>query len=181
MNQVNNKFRDILNRASEGVMRSRRVEVDRESLECIVLAEEPNRVFGEVFSEFLMSCVKSGASDITIQSDQQPRVEIHGVLYKATRNSWPPSEVNHTLIQVYDASGPALINSRKTIDFSYELNLVDGGKQRFRVNATGIHARDGKGIEITFRVLPSEIPNLAMIEGVLPDPELFVRPDRGNR
>ena len=178
MEQAKHEFREITNRATEGVINSRRVDVNPESLECLVLKKEPSKIYGDVFPEFLMSCVKSGASDITIQSDQQPRVEIHGVLYKATRNPWSPPDVLYTLMEIYDTSGPALINSRKTIDFSYELNLVNGGKQRFRVNATGIHARDGKGIEITFRVLPSEIPDLAMIEGILPDPELFVPLDQ---
>ena len=165
MDQDNKKFHEITNRASEGVRNSRKVDVDRDAFECLVLAKEPDSIFGEVFPEFLMSCVKSGASDITLQSDQQPRVEIQGVWYKATRNPWSPSEVSNILKDVYNSSGPALISSKEVIDFSYQLNLVDGGKQRFRVNATGIHARDGKGMEITFRVLPSEIPTLSMIEG----------------
>ena len=153
-------------RATEGARRARKVEVDKETFECLVLESEPSLIFGETFIEFMMSCVKSGGSDITIHSDQKPRVEIHGILYCATRNIWTLSDVNQILIDVYRSSnGPAEINSRHVLDFAYEINVVGGGKQRFRVNATGTHGRDGRGVEITFRVLPSRIPDLTMIEG----------------
>lgn len=158
-------------RVSKGVENSRMVEVNRADLECFVLREEPSRISSEDFREFLMSCVMSGATDVTIQSDQQPRAEIHGLLYRATRKPWSPSEVDHVLAEVYGgANARTEINGQRVLDFSYELNLVDGSKQRFRTNATGIYGRDGQGVEITLRSLPSETPSLELVnlEGALP-------------
>ena len=160
-------------RISRGLDKSRAVEVNQDTLECFVLAEEPSRITDDDFREFLMSCVLSGASDVTIQSDQQPRAEIHGVIYRATRKLWSPSEVDQVLCLVYGGSNArAELDKPRVLDFSYELNLLDGGKQRFRVNATGIYGRDGKGVEITLRALPSETPSLEMVnlEGVLSAP-----------
>lgn len=126
---------------------------------------EPSRITVEDFRELLMSCVLSGSSDITIQSDQQPRAEIHGKLYRATRKPWSPSEVDQVLIEVYGgANAGTEINAQRILDFSYELNLMDGSRQRFRVNATGIYGRDGKAVEITMRALPSKTPDLKMVQ-----------------
>jgi defect in organelle trafficking protein DotB len=165
-------------RVSRGVEKSRVVEVDRENLEVFVLQEEPSRISDEDFREFLMSCVMSGASDVTIQSDQQPRAEIHGVLYRATRKPWSPSEVDQVLMEVYNgANARTEINGQRVLDFSYELNLIDGSKQRFRVNATGIYGRDGQGVEITMRALPSETPDLKLVR--LDGSEKDIKPDPG--
>jgi defect-in-organelle-trafficking protein DotB len=161
-------------RVSKGVENSRSVEVDRASLTCFVLREEPSRITDEDFREFLMSCVMSGSSDVTVQSDQQPRAEIHGVIYRATRKPWSPSEVDQVLAEVYGgANARTEINGQRVLDFSYELNLPDGSKQRFRCNATGIYGRDGQGVEITLRSLPSKTPSLTMVnlEGDLPQRE----------
>jgi len=103
----------------------------------------------------------SGASDVTIQSDQQPRAEIHGLLYRTTRRPWGPSEVDQVLMEVYGgANARTEINGQRVLDFSYELNLPDGSRQRFRCNAIGIFGRDGQGVEITMRALPSITPSL---------------------
>lgn len=151
-------------RVSKGVERARAVDVDRARLECFVLEEEPSRMTPEIFRQFLMSCVLSGASDVTIQSDQQPRAEIHGTNYRATRKPWSPAEVDIVLFEVYGGENArAEINGQRILDFSYELNLVDGGRQRFRVNATGINGRDGSSVEITMRALPSITPDLRMV------------------
>lgn len=152
-------------RVSRGVENSRVVELDTERREAFMLREEPSRISEEDFRELLMSCVLSGASDVTIQSDQQPRAEIHGVLYRVTRKPWSPSEVDMILMEVYGgANARTEINGMRVLDFSYELNLIDGTRQRFRVNAIGIFGRDGKGVEITMRALPSRTPDLEMVK-----------------
>jgi defect-in-organelle-trafficking protein DotB len=55
------------------------------------------------------------------------------------------------------------INGQRVLDFSYELNLPDGSRQRFRCNAIGIFGRDGQGVEITLRALPSVTPSLPAV------------------
>lgn len=151
-------------KVSPGLERARKVPVEVGSGEAFMLEEEPPRISLEDFRALLMSCVMSGASDVTIQSDQQPRAEIHGVLYRATRRPWGPSEVDQVLMEVYGgANARTEINGQRVLDFSYELNLLDGSRQRFRCNAIGIFGRDGQGVEITLRALPSITPSL---EGV---------------
>lgn len=125
---------------------------------------QSSRITIEEFRGFVMSAVHSGASDITIQSDQQPRVEIHGRHYRASRRPWSPSEVTLVLAEVYGATnGITEINGKHVLDFSYELNQLDGSKQRFRVNATGIQGLDTHGVEITMRALPAATPTLAQV------------------
>lgn len=60
------------------------------------------------------------------------------------------------------ANGPTEIAAQKILDFSYELNLPNGERQRFRVNATGIYGRNGQGIELTFRALSRVTPHMKM-------------------
>jgi defect in organelle trafficking protein DotB len=148
-------------RVSPGVENARKVPIRIGSGEAFMLEQDPPRISLEDFRALLMSCVLSGASDITIQSDQQPRAEIHGLLYRATRRPWGPSEVDQVLMEVYGGTNArAEINGQRVLDFSYELNLPDGGRQRFRCNAIGIFGRDGQGVEITMRALPSVTPSL---------------------
>lgn len=151
-------------RISPGVESARVVAVDPTCSEIHFLADEPPRITIPDFRNILMSAVMSGASDVTIQSDQQPRAEIHGRLYRMTRRPWSPSEVDQVLMEVYGGANARVeINGLEVLDFSYELTLADGSRQRFRVNATGIFGRDGKGVELTLRSLPSVTPK---IEGV---------------
>lgn len=153
-------------RVSGGVSRARAVEPNREDLTAYMMTrkEEPPRINIEDFRAILMSCVLSGASDVTIQSDQQPRAEINGVLYRITRHSWSATEIDHVLTELYrGAHAQTEIKGQHVLDFSYELNLADGSKQRFRVNATGIFGRDGIGVEITLRVLPVTTPDMTSV------------------
>lgn len=152
-------------RVSPGVEQAREIDIDVGSGEAYMLEKDPPRINAEDFRTILMSCVMSGASDVTIQSDQQPRAEIHGILYRVTRRPWGPSEVDLVLMEAYGgANARTEINGLSVLDFSYELNLPGGSRQRFRGNATGIYGRDGQGVEITLRALPSETPSLAMVK-----------------
>lgn len=156
-------------RVSAGVEIARKVPIVIGAGEAYMLEQDPPRISMEDFRTLLMSCVLSGASDVTIQSDQQPRAEIHGLLYRTTRRPWGPSEVDQVLMEVYGgANARTEINGQRVLDFSYELNLPDGSRQRFRCNAIGIFGRDGQGVEITLRALPSITPSL---EGVSLSPE----------
>lgn len=110
--------------------------------------------------KFLANCAKRGVSDVTLQTDREPRVEIEGRLYRYGDQPWSPSEVAAALTELYRGSHAlAEINGRKVLDFSYELPSEFGDKQRFRVNGTGIEGMDSAGIEITIRILPSKTPD----------------------
>ena len=141
--------------------RASALEIDPSNGACLLWPNEPSRVSLEDFRRVMMSCVHSGASDVTIQSDQQPRAEISGALYRVGRRPWSPTEVDAVLAEAFQApNASAEIKGLRVLDFSYEINLGEGRKQRFRVNATGIHGIDGFGVEITFRVLPRTTPDL---------------------
>ena len=152
-------------RMSRGVETARAIKVDREAYTAFMLDAEASRLSVEDFRHLLMSAVLSGASDVTFQPDQPPRAEIHGVLYRAMRKALAPSDVDMVLMETYGgANARTEINGQNVLDYSYELNLPDGGRQRFRVNATGIFGRDGQGVEITMRALPSQTPDLEMVQ-----------------
>jgi defect-in-organelle-trafficking protein DotB len=164
---------------SPGVELAAAVKPDVENYFIPLLPEEPQRLTERDFRQLLMSAVMSGASEMTIQTDQQPRPEIHGVLYRGMMRPLSPTEVNMILIESYGgANGPTEINGMKVLDYSYELNLPDGGRQRFRVNATGIYGRDGSGVELTFRTLPRNTPDLDLAKIDLDEVDALT-PDNG--
>ena len=120
---------------------------------------EPTRASVRYFRGLLVACAQSGASDVTLQSDQQPRGEFAGRLYRLGRRPWSPSEIEEILAETYHATnGITEIKGRRVLDYSYELNLPNGTRRRFRVNATGILGLGGSGVEITIRILPSSTP-----------------------
>ncbi|MEW5424592.1 type IV pilus twitching motility protein PilT [Amorphus sp. 3PC139-8] len=146
-------------RVREGVDQAEPFAVSVDATSVRALKEEPQRLDEPSFRRFLMSCVQSNASDITIQSGIQPRCEIYGRKYRASRRAWTTTDVNMVLAELYgDANAVAEINRGEVLDFSYELTQADGIRQRFRVNATGIFGREGAGVEITIRVLPTKTP-----------------------
>ena len=127
------------------------LEVDPANGACLRWPDEPPRVSPEDFRRVL-----------TIQSDQQPRAEISGAPYRVGRRPWSPAEVDAVLAEAFQApNASAEIRGLRILDFSYEINLGEGRKQRFRVNATGVRGIDGFGVEITFRVLPRTTPDIA--------------------
>ncbi len=151
-------------RASPGAQNARKVEPDREARTIHVLADETKRITDETFREMLMSCVLSGASDITIQGEQRVRAEIDGELLFVTKRAVSPSEADGILLAIYGtSSGRTQINGMKVLDPSYEISLADGGRQRFRVNVTGIMGRSGQEIEITIRALKKDTPSIEYV------------------
>lgn len=142
----------------------RSVVLDRENGTALLLENEPTRVTIADFRDVITAAILAGATDITLQSDQQPRIEIHGSLFRGTRRPWSPTDIDMVLMEVYGgANARAEINGRKVLDFSYEITMPGGAKQRFRVNATGIFGRDGGAVEITMRVLPVKTPDLELV------------------
>ncbi|MCY4542874.1 MAG: ATPase, T2SS/T4P/T4SS family [Rhodobacteraceae bacterium] len=135
--------------------------VDRNRNQITLEGGQPERIDAKHLRSFLMSCSLAGASDITIQSDRHPRVEIDGTLHFLAGKAWSPSEVDLALTELYRApNASAEIRGRKVLDFAYELRKADFTRQRFRINATGIHIQDGHGVELSVRILPASTPTL---------------------
>ncbi len=151
-----------------GVALARKITLDPGQLIQPCFDAEPARITAEEFRTLLLSCVLTGASDVTLQTGRRARAEIDGQLHIVTRRSLGASEIDEILIESY--GGPARgaharteINSREVLDYSYELVMPDDRKQRFRVNATGIHAASGSGVELTFRALPQATPSVGQV------------------
>ena len=131
---------------------------------CATPFDESDRVTPIRLRRFLLAAASKAASDVTIQTDACPRLEIDGRIHFAGRRPWSAAEVATALCELHHAPNAAAeILGRRILDFSYELPTNDGRKQRFRINATGIHARDGSGIEISIRVLPAASPDMEFV------------------
>ena len=122
---------------------------------------EPARITPAHLRQFLLAAARAGASDITLQTDAHPRIEIDGIIHRLGRRPWSASEISSAICELHDAPNAAAeITGRRILDFSYDIATGKGIRQRFRVNATGIHARDGLGIEVSIRVLPASTPDI---------------------
>lgn len=130
---------------------------------------EPAQYTPEMIQQIVANAVVTGASDVTIQTDRQLRIEVHGHLYKVGRRGLNMNEVNPFLDAIYAANASSMIKGRDILDFAWEIRFDRTWRQRFRVNATGILASRDDGVEITLRVLPRNTPS---IEGVRLDPAL---------
>jgi len=152
-----------------GVARARPIDLVPGALIQPCFEAEPDRLTVEEFRTLLLSCVLTGASDVTLQTGRRARAEVDGQLHVVTRRALGASEIDEILIESY--GGPARgaharteILARAVLDYSYELITADGLKQRFRVNATGIHsAASGGGVELTFRALPQVTPDVRRV------------------
>ena len=128
---------------------------------------------------FLLSCVATGASDITLQTDQQPRILIEGILYLVETRCWSPTDMQTMLEELYrSANAQAEISGQKILDFAYEIKTGSGPKQRFRINAVGVRGWDDTGVEISIRVLPNYTPSPECV-GLTPDEIDLLTPSDG--
>lgn len=126
-----------------------------------IFPQEPIRLSPEVANEILIHCVKSGASDITLQTGEPIFAEIYGRLNKITRRRLSNTEVGEVINAMYGPNGTAQIMSGKDLDTHYEIRPNRSDRYRFRINATGCQVEGHDGIQITARTIPSDPPNLA--------------------
>jgi len=113
----------------------------------------------------LVAAFDAGASDITLQTDEPLRLHVEGRLYRLGGRRWQPMDMETALTELYQATnGIVEIRSRKSLDFAYEIAHPDRQRTRFRVNATGIEAVGGHGLEISLRCLPETTPTTSAID-----------------
>lgn len=138
-----------------------------------VLKLEPGRydAGGEaVFDTFAVGAVMRGASDITLQSDAIPRIQINGGWYCGTKKHVSSAEIVAILSRLWKGTDAAsILRQGRALDFRFEVRVDRRTRQGYRVNATPI-MRDGtNAIEITLRGLPNKTPTL---DTVRLEPEL---------
>ncbi|MDR3478339.1 MAG: Dot/Icm type IV secretion system ATPase DotB [Gammaproteobacteria bacterium] len=128
--------------------------------------------------QILMHCVKLGASDITLQTNEPIYAEIYGRLLKVTRRRLSNTEMGEVINSMYGPNGTAQIMSGKDVDTHYEIRPNRTDRYRFRINATGCQVEGHDGIQITARTIPSDPPKLADMK--LPKPILdALTPEQG--
>lgn len=133
--------------------------ISHQTKQALMVEPQTGKLTRRQLRSFLMSCVASGASDITLQTDQQPRVLIEGILYLVETKHWSPTDIQTTLEELYRSTNAlAEISGQKILDFAYEIKPDSGPKQRFRVNAVGVQGWDATGVEISIRILPNYTP-----------------------
>lgn len=142
----------------------RQLRTDAVSHKAFAAFDSDKRISPRLFRSFIVSAANAGASDVTLQTDTHPRIEIDGVLFRLDGRPWSGSEIEDVLGETYGAaSGIAEIRGRLCLDYSYEILLEEGERLRTRVNATGIQGRGGTGVEITLRILPDEPPDVSFV------------------
>lgn len=129
-----------------------------------VLKTEPGRYDAdgtELFDLFAAAAVARGASDITLQDDSRPRIQINGTWYFGANKMVSAAENVAILSRLWKGTDAAsLLRQGRALDFRFEIRIDRRTRQGFRVNATPI-MRDGtNGMEITLRALPNETPTL---------------------
>jgi len=122
--------------------------------------QEPIRLSIEATDEILMYCVKLGASDITVQTNEPIYAEIYGRLRKVTRRPIANMEVGEVLNAIYGPNGTAQLMSGKDLDTHYEIRPNRTDRYRFRINATACQVEGHDGIQITARTIPTDPPTL---------------------
>ncbi len=140
--------------------------------------QEPIRLSIEIANEILMHCVKLGASDITLQTNEPIFAEVYGRLNKVTRRRLSNNEVGEIINAMYGPNATAQLMSGKDVDTHYEIRPNRSDRFRFRINATSCLVEGHDGIQITARTIPSDPPALESMN--LPKPVLdAIIPEQG--
>lgn len=107
---------------------------------------------------------QTGASDITIQTNENIVLAIYGKNYRVTRRRLTNTEVQDLISGMYKGEGAkAVLSGNSDIDFPYQLKPSRDELYRYRVNATPIYTDGQRGIQITARTIPDKPPLLATL------------------
>ena len=144
--------------------------------------DEPPRFSGNDIEPFIMWCVKSDASDITIQNEEQIFCEIHGKMVKVTDRRLSKSEVSDLICAIYKSDGAlSKLNGGEDVDLPWSIKVNRDETMRFRVNMTTIFADGHKGFSITIRTIKNRAPLLEdlnlpkeIIENISPKQGLII-------
>ena len=129
---------------------------------------EPTRLNIENTNEILIHCVKMGASDVTLQTDEPIYAEIYGRLRRTTRRRLSNTEIGDIINGIYGPNGTTQLMSGKDVDTHHEIRPSRGERYRFRINATACLVEGHDAIQITARTIPTDPPTLESMK--LPKP-----------
>ena len=122
---------------------------------------EPIRFGSNDIEPFIVWCVETGASDITIQNEEQIFCEIHGKMNRVTNRRITKSEMVEIISTIYKGDGAiSKLNGGEDVDLQWTINVNRNTVLRFRVNMTAIFTNGQKGYQITIRVISGRAPLL---------------------
>ena len=127
------------------------------------LAEMGAEERGARLHKILERAVWAKASDVHIPSGAKVLVRKHGRLQPLDVRSYTPEEIESMVLDVLTPQQQQLFAETNDLDFSYEIR----GVGRFRANVLRQH----RGIDATFRIIPSAIPaaeSLGLPPAILP-------------
>ena len=131
-----------------------------------VLLEEPRLFDGDMaaLDHLIVGAAMRGASDLTFSTGARTRVQINGRQRVGLRRPTSATEMNAILAHLWNAEdAPSLLRQGRALDFSYEVRIARGKRQRYRINAVGIMRGNADGIELTLRALPETTPTLDQV------------------
>jgi defect-in-organelle-trafficking protein DotB len=121
---------------------------------------EPSRLNMDNTNEILIHCVKLGASDVTLQTDEPIYGEIYGRLRRITRRRLSNTEIGDIINGIYGPNGTTQLMSGKDVDTHHEIRPSRGERYRFRINATACMVEGHDAIQITARTIPTDPPTV---------------------
>lgn len=111
---------------------------------------------------FFIWAKKVGASDITIQTNEQIILEVDGRKQRVTKKYLSSIEVNQIMSTLYESDVAAgIINGGKDLDFAYRARVNKREAYRYRINIVGGTTEGQESVQITARTIDSDPPKLS--------------------
>lgn len=127
----------------------------------LLYPDEPPRFTNRDGAGLLVWATLQGASDITIQSDEQVFAEIYGKMHRITKRALTNGEVLEIVTGLYESeTAKKELSDRRALDFAYTAKPHKNDRYRFRINATSLTFDGQRGVQITARTIPSIPPTV---------------------
>jgi defect-in-organelle-trafficking protein DotB len=127
----------------------------------LIYPGEPHRFSSRDGAALLVWATLQGASDITIQSDEQVFAEIYGKMHRITRRALSNAEVIEIATGLYESeTAKKELSDRRALDFAFTAKPERHDRYRFRINATSLTFDGQRGVQITARTIPSIPPTI---------------------
>lgn len=125
----------------------------------------------DLLQQVMIEVVKHGGSDTYFQGGLPLLVEVHGVLRQLTERRLTTEECLQLLnwaagndgAQTAIAQGSEAVASYSALDPTLRDKRGERVRYRFRVNGTRIEFRNGLGVQVVMRSIPSEPPRITDI------------------
>lgn len=139
-----------------------------EDIKKLKYPKEPPRFTANDIEPFIIWCTENGASDITIQNEEQVFCEIHGKMFRVTERRLSKSELIEIIATIYKSDGAiSKLNGGEDVDLPWNIRISRDKVLRYRVNMTSIFTDGQNGYQITIRTITSRPPLLETLN--LPD------------